>query len=131
MSPTQAGRDAGFAGGTLSRFIYWAAMLFAFVMAVMPHPPMLPGEPSDKVQHIVAFIVLAVLGRLAYPETRKRVLLFGLMAFGALIEIAQAIPLLHRDADPYDWVADTAAALTVFVIAALWTYFTGKKRASA
>ena len=105
-------------------------MVFAFVMAVVPHPPMLPGEPSDKVQHIVAFIVLAVLGRLAYPQTRKRVLLFGLMAFGALIEIAQAIPMLHRDADPFDWVADTAAALTVFVIAALWTYFT-RRRASA
>jgi VanZ family protein len=102
-------------------------MLFAFVMAVVPHPPMLPGQPSDKLQHIVAFIVLALLGRLAYPETRKRVLLFGLMAFGALIEVAQAIPMIHRDADPFDWLADTAAALAVFVIAALWTYVTGKR----
>ena len=123
MFSTQAERDAGFAGGTLSRFIYWAAMLFAFVMAVMRHPPMLPGEPSDKVQHIVAFIVLALLGRLAYPKTRKRDLLFGLMAFGALIEIAQALPIVHRDSDPLDWFADTAAALTVFVIVALWTHF--------
>ena len=111
----------------MSRLLFWAAMLFAFVMAVVPHPPMLPGQPSDKLQHIFAFIVLALLGRLAYPETRKRVLLFGLMAFGALIEVAQAIPMIHRDADPFDWLADTAAALAVFVIAALWTYFTGKR----
>lgn len=104
-------------------------MLFAFVIAVIPHPPVIPGEPSDKVQHIVAFVVLALLGRLAYPATRKRFLLFGLMSFGALIEFAQSIPMLHRDADPLDWVADTGAALTVLVIAALWTYFRGKRPA--
>jgi len=97
-------------------------------MAVLPHPPVLPGEPSDKLQHIFAFLVLAVLGRLAYPETKKRVLLLGLMAFGALIELAQAIPVIHRDSDPLDWLADTAAALTVFVVVAVWGYFHARKR---
>ncbi len=89
-------------------------------MAVLPHPPELPGDPSDKLQHIVAFLVLAVLGWLAYPNTRKRKLLLGLMAFGALIEIVQTIPSLHRDSDPLDWLVDTGAAFTVFVIIALW-----------
>jgi len=105
---------------TLSRLLFWTATTFAFVMAVMPHPPELPGHPSDKIQHILAFLVLATLGRLAYPEMRKRELLLGLAAFGALIEMVQAIPALHRDSDPYDWVADVAAALTVFVIVWLW-----------
>lgn len=104
---------------SIARPLFWAAAVFAFVMAVIPHPPKLPGHPSDKIQHIVAFLVLAILGRLAYPATRKRKLLLGLAAFGALIEIAQAIPALHRDTDPLDWLADVAAATTVFAAIAL------------
>jgi VanZ family protein len=112
------------------RTAFWLALVFAFLMAVVPHPPRLPGDPSDKVQHIVAFLVLAGLGHLAYPKARKRRLLVGLMAFGALIELAQSIPGLNRDADPLDWVADTAAALTVFVIVALWAYFRSRRPAA-
>jgi len=110
-----------------ARVLFWAAGAFAFVMAVLPRPPMFPGEPSDKVQHIVAFLVLAALGRWAYPETRKRVLLLGLMAFGALIEIVQAIPQLHRDSDLLDWLADTGAALAVFLVLAVWGYLHARK----
>jgi VanZ family protein len=106
----------------LLRFAFWAACAFAFVMAVLPHPPIIPGHPSDKLQHIFAFLVLAILGWLAYPEVKKRELLLGLMAFGALIEMVQAIPVLHRDSDPFDWIADTAASLTVFVIIAVWGF---------
>ena len=91
-------------------------------MAVMPHPPEMPGNPSDKVEHIVAFLVLALLGRWAYPETRKRVLLLGLAGFGAVIEIVQAIPMLNRDSDPSDWIADVAASTAVFVLIALWAH---------
>jgi VanZ family protein len=112
----------------LLRILFWTACAFAFVMAVVPHPPLLPGHPSDKLQHIFAFLVLAVLGWRAYPEMKKRKLLLGLMAFGALIEIVQAIPPLHRDADPLDWLADTGAALTVFIIVALWGYVTARRR---
>ena len=97
-------------------------------MAVLPHPPKLPGHPSDKLQHIVAFLVLAVLGRLAYPQLKKRELLFGLMAFGALIEMVQAIPSLHRDSDPFDWLADTAAAFTVFLIISIWGHVHDNRR---
>lgn len=121
-SPSRRGRQ------TALRLLFWAAGLFAFVMAVLPHPPEVPGHPSDKAQHIVAFLVLAVLGHLAYPRVRKRMLLLGLMAFGALIEVAQMIPAIHRDSDPYDWVADTAAALTVFVILAVWGYAHARRR---
>lgn len=105
------------------RVAFWAACVFAFVMAVIPHPPIIPGHPSDKLQHIFAFLVLAVLGWLAYPALKKRKLLLGLMAFGALIEFVQAIPALHRDADPLDWLADSVASFTVFLIIAAWGYF--------
>lgn len=91
------------------RTIFWAAAAFAFVMAILPHPPELPGAPSDKVQHIAAFLVLGVLASLAYWRTSLLRLAAGLSLFGAVIELVQAIPGLHRDSDAVDWLADTAA----------------------
>jgi hypothetical protein len=114
-------------GRPLPRLLFWAGMVLAFVMAVMPTPPALPV--SDKLQHAAAFLVLALLGRWAYPKTRKRTLLLGLAAFGALIEIVQALPIVGRDSDPLDWVADVSAALAVFLIIALWPAW--KKREAA
>ena len=99
-----------------ARVIFWAAACFAFVMAIVPHPPELPGQPSDKVQHVIAFATLAALGSLAYPVTSVLRLLMGLSAFGAAIEFVQAIPALHRDSDVVDWIADTAAVLVVLMV---------------
>ena len=98
------------------RTTFWAAATFAFVMAVLPHPPQLPGAPSDKVQHIAAFLVLSLLGSLAHFRTRPLILGAGLSLFGALIEVVQGIPSLHRDSDPLDWLADTAAVVVVLVV---------------
>lgn len=100
--------------------IFWTAACFAFVMAVVPHPPEVPGEPNDKVQHIIAFATLAVLGTFAYPATALLQLLLRLSLFGALIEVVQAIPALHRDSDILDWLADTAAVILVLLIVRWW-----------
>jgi VanZ family protein len=99
--------------------LFWAALLFAFAMAVLPQPPRLPGDPSDKVQHILAFAVLAALAAAAYPSAALLRILAGLSAFGALIEIVQTVPALHRDGDYVDWIADTLAAAVVLGLAAL------------
>ncbi|HEX8839851.1 MAG TPA: hypothetical protein VF750_05220 [Sphingomicrobium sp.] len=101
-----------------ARLLFWAALGFAFVMAVLPHPPELPGEPSDKLQHIAAFATLALLVSFAYPATALPRLLLRLSLFGAIIELVQAIPALHRDSDYKDWIADTLAA--GLVLAAAW-----------
>jgi VanZ family protein len=103
-----------------ARSIFWAAASFAFVMAVLPHPPEIPGEPNDKVQHIVAFATLAALGSFAYPRIALLRLLAGLSLFGALIEVVQAIPALHRDSDVRDWIADTVAVAVVLLIVRWW-----------
>ena len=91
----------------LRRLLFWAAAIFALVMAILPHPPELPGEPSDKIQHITAFATLGVLGAWAYAGAALLQLLAGLSLFGAFIEVVQAIPALHRDSDIKDWIADT------------------------
>ena len=82
-------------------------------MAVMPHPPQVPGEPNDKVEHIIAFATLSALATFAYPRVALTRLLIGLSAFGAMIEVVQAIPVLQRDSDIKDWVADTIAVAVV------------------
>jgi hypothetical protein len=104
---------------TLFPILFWAALAFAFTMAVLPHPPEIPGNPSDKVQHILAFCVLSILGALAFPRAGLVSVGIRLSAFGAFIEIVQAIPILHRDCDIMDWVADTAAIVVALLVVAI------------
>ena len=113
-------RLADWRASRTARATFWVATTFALVMAILPHPPDVPGEPNDKVEHIVAFATLAALGSFAYPRARLWRLLAGLSLFGALIEIVQAIPALQRDSDVWDWVADTAAVTVVLALVWLW-----------
>lgn len=113
------------------RFLFWSATAFAFVMAVLPHPPQVPGSPSDKVQHVLAFTCLALLGSAAYPRLGAVGLVLGLSAFGALIELVQMIPGLNRDAQALDWLADTAAAVAVVAALALWRRIRGGEPGAA
>ena len=108
------------AGRRLPRLLFWAAAIFAFVMAVLPHPPQIPGHPSDKIQHIAAFATLGALGAWAFPRVGILKLIIRLSIFGAVIEIAQAIPALHRDSDVLDWLADTIACAVVLFAIRWW-----------
>lgn len=94
-----------------ARIVFYFATAFAFVMATLPKPPILPGSPSDKLQHMLAFAVLAVVGAIAFPQSPRLRLWSGLIAFGGLIELVQAIPALHRDSDLADLGADAIAVL--------------------
>ncbi|MEO6388706.1 MAG: hypothetical protein ABIT16_10875 [Croceibacterium sp.] len=100
--------------------VFWAAVIFTFVMATLPHPPDLPGNPNDKIQHILAFVTLSVLASAAYPQLNLLRIAVPLSLFGALIELVQSIPALHRDADIVDWCADTLAVAVVVAIVWLW-----------
>lgn len=97
------------------RILFWMAIVTSFLAAINPQPPQLPGAPNDKVQHILAFLVLGALAFFAYPKSSPFILGAALSLFGAFIELVQLIPVLHRDGDPIDWIADTAAAAVVLV----------------
>lgn len=99
--------------------LFWGALAFALVMALLPKPPRLPGDPSDKIQHIIAFAALAALASAAYARTPLVKLGVGLSAFGALIELLQLIPPLHRDGSVADWIADTLAVAAVLAFTRL------------
>ena len=101
---------------TLLRIAFWAAAALSLFMAELPKPPALPGDPTDKVQHIIAFATLAGLASAAYPRTRLLWILLGLSAFGGAIEIFQMNPLISRDASWWDWIADTVAAGAVLLL---------------
>jgi VanZ family protein len=99
--------------------LFWATCAFTLVMALLPQPPQLPGSPSDKVQHVAAFLVLTSLAIMAYP--RVSLLRIGLLMvlFGLLIELLQLIPALNRDGSALDWLADGAAVAAVLGTASL------------
>lgn len=111
---------------SILRLVFWAALIFAFAMAVLPQPPKVPGAPSDKVQHIVAFLFLGASAFFAYPRVSPIFLAASLSLFGGLIELVQLIPALHRDGDPLDWIADTAATVAVLAILTLLKRRRGK-----
>ena len=103
----------------LARPLFWAALVFAYVAAVMPAAEAPKISDSDKVEHMLAFFTLAVLGRLGYPATPAIVTALLLACFGAVIEFSQLIPALHRDGNLADWVADVAALGAGILLVAL------------
>lgn len=100
----------------LARAVFWAALGFTLVMALLPAPPSLPVEAGDKTLHIIAFAGLSLLASLSFPRRRVIELFVWMATLGALIEVLQMIPALHRDAELGDWVADCAASSAVLLM---------------
>jgi hypothetical protein len=101
----------------LYRIAFWIALVAAFTMAALPHPPVV--NVWDKLQHMAAFVVLTVLGCLAYPRASRVKLMLWLIAYGGLIELVQMIPMLQRDSDWHDWLADAVAVVAALGCVAL------------
>jgi hypothetical protein len=93
----------------IARVAFFAALIFTFYSAVAPqaHAPHL--APWDKANHFIAFYALTGLAVAAFPRRNLALLAALLSGFGALIEIAQGLPMVHGDRDFWDWVADTIA----------------------
>lgn len=89
-------------------------------MAWTPHPPNLPLPNDDKVQHMLAFGTLTILAAAGWP--RAELLRIGerLSFVGALVEVVQSMPALHRDCDIHDWLADTFVIVVVLLVIAAW-----------
>lgn len=104
---------------TLCAAAFWFAALGAFVFAILPAEDAPKLANSDKIEHMLAFLTLSILGRLAYPRRSAWRLAIGLALFGAGIELTQMIPALHRDASIGDWIADCGAALAGIILIGL------------
>ena len=103
--------------GVAGPIAFWLAAAFAVVMAVLPKPPAMPMDGyGDKVEHIIAFATLSFLAVLAFPQASRLRIIERLSFLGALIEVVQSIPALHRDCDIRDWVVDTIAIVVVVAV---------------
>jgi FlaA1/EpsC-like NDP-sugar epimerase len=101
------------------RAVFWGAVLMALASSLVSEMPKLLSPTTwDKANHFVAFALLALLGRYAY-RGRWRVVLAGLMAFGALIEVLQTwVP--WRAGEWGDLVADALGlGLAALIVPAL------------
>lgn len=105
----------------LARSLFCLALIGAVVLALMPHPPHLPTDRfGDKLNHMLAFATLAALAAVGWPGAERLRVVERLSFIGALIEVAQAMPALHRDCDFRDWAADTLAIVAVTLVFALF-----------
>ena len=96
--------------------LFAVAVVVTLVMALLPHPPSPLGTIWDKWQHMLAFGSLALLAAFAFPTTPLLLIGQRLSFFGALIELTQALPMIRRDCDIFDWVADTIAFVIVLLV---------------
>ena len=97
-------------------------LLLVFTSALIP--PLWPDDrqfqrwlvDTDKLLHAVTFVFLAAWFAGQYPPRSYWRIGAGLMAFGALIEIAQRF-VSYRSAEWFDLVADTLGIVVGLLIA--------------
>ena len=99
----------------LWRFLLWPLGAVILFLALMPHPPESVSLGWDKLNHMSAFLALALTSSMGYgrkgelpgPLTLRALWLgAGLLAFGGLIEIGQAF-VPTRSCDWADLLADS------------------------
>ncbi|WP_225316510.1 MULTISPECIES: VanZ family protein [Marinobacter] len=76
-------------------------------LATTSEPYPVPSADSDKLNHLLAFLQLTIVTRLAWPGLSRLWIACGLLAFGVTIEIVQA-QLPYRTFAVADIVADAA-----------------------
>ncbi|MFD1983347.1 hypothetical protein ACFSOZ_11780 [Mesorhizobium newzealandense] len=105
------------------RVAFGVMLVVVLAFALLPLPRLKDfgidiGFHYDKLNHITAFAVLMFLGSLGWPERKMRLIIF-LALVGAGIEVLQGLPLIARDVDMLDWVAD-CVGVACGLAAAIW-----------
>ena len=83
-----------------------AATAFTLYAALAPGDDTPSLIPWDKANHFIVFYGLSFLAMIALPKSRFWRIGLVLLAFGVGIEILQGLPMIGRDADLFDVVAD-------------------------
>ena len=88
-----------------TRWMFWITLIVVLALALAPMAPRTaPNFGSDKINHLLAFATLGLLGSAAYPK-RLVAVLAGLMGYGVLIEVLQSFTAT-RHAEWADLLAD-------------------------
>ena len=99
----------------LWRFTLLASIAAIMFLAITAGPLPVPSAPSDKVNHLIAFLELTLLMRLGWPQLKPLYFIPLLLSFGLLIEIVQS-SLPYRDFSLADVAADAAGIAAGIVI---------------
>jgi LPXTG-motif cell wall-anchored protein len=110
---------------SIPKLAFWTCALAVLLLSLLPTSPDLPSTGWDKSNHFLGFFSLALLGLLAYRSRRGR-LFFGLLAFGGLIEVLQALTP-DRLAEWADLGADGLGVLAGFALFALLRRFRARR----
>ena len=111
------------------RKISWPGLLVFIAAAIFTlYAALAPGDdtggliPWDKAKHFIVFYGLTFLAAVALPRSRWWKIAVVLLGFGVGIEILQGLPIVGRDADAFDVVADTLGIGFFFgpIVVAQW-----------
>lgn len=86
--------------------VFLGAVVFTLYAALAPGDDTAGLIPWDKAKHFIVFYGLTFLASVALPRSRPWKIGGVLLAFGVAIEILQGLPIVGRDADVFDVVAD-------------------------
>lgn len=93
--------------------LWWLSVLAVVAVCLVPPPPLPPlPENSDKVEHFLAYFLLAAAAVQIYATRAAWSWAgIGLVAMGIGIEFAQGALTATRMADPWDALANTLGVL--------------------
>ncbi|PZQ62248.1 MAG: hypothetical protein DI570_11520 [Phenylobacterium zucineum] len=99
--------------------LYALATAILMVLCMLPTEDLPDPGTGDRFEHTAAWFVLTATGYALAPERKLAIPLFAL-AYGVVVEIAQAAAPLGRHGDVADFLADTVGvALAVAGYAAV------------
>jgi VanZ family protein len=102
----------------IARILFFLAAAAITVLSLLPQHYLPKVGVSDKIEHLLSYFVLAILGSFAVRERRSLLYLFVLLCvMGGVIELLQAFSP-GRSPDIVDAVADGAGAAAGVLIGA-------------
>lgn len=97
--------------------LWWLAIVLTITVCLIPPPPLDLPQNSDKVEHFLAYFLLASSAVQIY-RTRAALLGVGagLVGLGVGIEFAQGALTANRMADPMDALANSVGVIAGMAI---------------
>jgi hypothetical protein len=98
----------------LARVAFWVTLGAVVLLTLAASEPTV-SLLNDKVAHLLGFFGLAAFGAASWGLRSVVPLAIGLTILGGAIELLQATPLIARDAEFMDFVADVAGIALALV----------------
>ena len=111
----------------LLRLGFWCVVGIVLFLALVPAEESVRGLPTDKLNHMLAFFVLAILARVLWPGSGALRLLLLLGCFGSAIELLQLAMALGRTAEWGDLAADVFGTLAGLLCGRFLLIFRNRK----